>query len=132
MEDPNRRQVGGTHYRASYGHWDLAADVGLGYFEGSITKYIYRWRKKNGVQDVEKAIHYYEKLLRLYEENRVTQRTVRPNWQEYFTRFSKEQQLSSEERTIFIALISYQTYEQLVALRPQLDALLRRAKGGVS
>lgn len=61
----NDRQVGGGHYAASYQHWDLVADLGLGYFEGQITKYVARWRKKNGLQDLEKAMHFLEKLVEL-------------------------------------------------------------------
>lgn len=61
----NQRQVAGTHYRASYQHWDFVADTGMGYFEGQITKYVSRHRKKNGPQDLEKAQHFLEKLAEL-------------------------------------------------------------------
>lgn len=63
----NTMQVGGTHYVGKYQHWDFAADLRLGYFEGQITKYVSRWRKKNGVQDVEKAMHFLTKLIELVE-----------------------------------------------------------------
>src|SRR5690606_7409665 len=33
------------------------------YFEGQVTKYVSRWRKKNGVQDLEKALHFLQKYL---------------------------------------------------------------------
>lgn len=60
------RQVGGTHYKTGYGHWDFAAEYyGPGYFKGQVTKYVVRWRKKNGVQDLEKAHHFLDKLLTL-------------------------------------------------------------------
>lgn len=61
----NSVQVGGTHYAGKYQHWDLVADLKLGYFEGQITKYVTRWRKKNGVQDLEKARHFLIKLTEL-------------------------------------------------------------------
>lgn len=61
----NDRQVAGTHYKAAYQHWDLVADLRLGYFEGQVTKYVARWRKKNGLQDLQKAMHFLEKLLEL-------------------------------------------------------------------
>ena len=63
----NDRQPGGTHYAASFQHWDLVPTLGLGYFEGQITKYLYRHRKKNGLLDVEKAEHFLEKLIELNE-----------------------------------------------------------------
>jgi len=59
----NDRQVGGKHYASAYQHWDFVLDAKLGYFEGQITKYLSRHRKKNGLQDAEKALHFAEKLL---------------------------------------------------------------------
>lgn len=65
MSDPNDRQVGGEHYRASIQHWDLIEGDGHGYLEGCATKYLTRWRRKNGLQDLDKAVHYLEKLSSL-------------------------------------------------------------------
>lgn len=60
----NSTQVGGDHYRLMpFQHWDYVVCNGLGYLEGNATKYVCRWRYKNGVQDLEKAEHYIKKLL---------------------------------------------------------------------
>ena len=56
------QQVGGDHYNAEYQHWDWSIDVGIGPIEYAATKYISRWRKKNGLQDVDKAISYMQKV----------------------------------------------------------------------
>ena len=63
------KQVAGNHYK------DLPIQPveyiyanALGYFEGNVIKYISRWRKKNGIADLEKAKHYIELLIEL--ENR--------------------------------------------------------------
>ena len=64
----NDTQVGGDHYRkgnADFQHWDLVEVFGLGYLEGCATKYLTRWRDKNGLQDLQKAKHYSQKLLEL-------------------------------------------------------------------
>ena len=59
----NDRQVGGAHYAAKMQHWDLCVRAfGNRYLEGNVTKYLSRWRRKNGMQDLEKALHYMEKL----------------------------------------------------------------------
>lgn len=63
----NSIQVAGSHYVSEYQHWDLVPDVGMGYFDGQITKYISRWRKKNGLQDVEKSLHFAVKYKELLE-----------------------------------------------------------------
>lgn len=61
----NDTQVAGTHYRTPYQHWDLAADLFLGYFEGQISKYVTRHRVKKGKEDLEKALHFAQKLLEM-------------------------------------------------------------------
>jgi Protein of unknwon function (DUF3310) len=61
----NDRQVGGEHYKTPGipEHWDLVAIFGWDYFQGQITKYLMRWRKKNGIEDLEKARHYLDKYI---------------------------------------------------------------------
>jgi uncharacterized protein DUF3310 len=67
--EANQRQVGGSHYRETevkgLQHWDLVHLYGWDYFQGQITKYLMRWRKKNGIQDLEKASHYLQKYIEL-------------------------------------------------------------------
>lgn len=64
MITANDRQVGGAHYlNNQYQHWDYAYDMGLSYPEGCATKYLTRWSDKNGVEDLQKALHYIEKLI---------------------------------------------------------------------
>ena len=61
----NTQQIGGSHYASAYQHWDYVWRLKLGYFPGQITKYALRWRKKNGAQDLEKAVHFAEKYQEL-------------------------------------------------------------------
>jgi hypothetical protein len=61
----NEKQVGGEHYKQGYQHWDMVADGYLDYFKGQATKYLTRYRRKNGIQDLEKSLHYLEKLNEL-------------------------------------------------------------------
>lgn len=61
----NETQVGGTHYKTKYEHWDMVAKYGLGYFDGQITKYVGRWRFKLGLEDLQKARHFAVKLNEL-------------------------------------------------------------------
>jgi len=63
-------QVGGLHYKnlpiqpVQYIHAN-----GIGFFEGSVIKYVSRWRNKNGIADLRKAIHFIELLIELEETN---------------------------------------------------------------
>lgn len=61
---PNDKQVGGDHYKG------IAVDVirfclihNIEFSMGSAFKYIVRWRKKNGIEDLEKALHYLNCIL---------------------------------------------------------------------
>ena len=66
----NDKQIGGSHYKkGGEEHWDRQWRLyGRGYFVGCITKYVERYHEKNGVQDLQKAAHFLEKLMEL--ENR--------------------------------------------------------------
>jgi len=61
----NTRQVGGKHYAAEIQHWDFAASQDFDYFQGQITKYVTRWKKKGGLDDLLKAQHFLEKYIEL-------------------------------------------------------------------
>jgi len=65
MAVANERQVGGDHYRSSIQHWDYVWANNLDYFQGQITKYVTRWRSKNGLADLEKARHFLDKYIEL-------------------------------------------------------------------
>jgi hypothetical protein len=67
----NERQVGGAHYRSPFQHWDWAIDTGQTYLEAATTKYITRWRAKEGVQDVQKAGHYLDKFIECLDAGRI-------------------------------------------------------------
>ncbi len=64
----NDIQHGGDHYK-KYGNlqpWDVITAWNLGYLEGTALKYIARWRDKNGIEDLNKAIHFLQKAVEVY------------------------------------------------------------------
>ena len=66
----NEKQIAGDHYK-KYGNlqpWDVVVEWNLGYLEGTALKYIARWRDKNGIEDIKKAIHFLEKLVEVEEQ----------------------------------------------------------------
>ena len=72
MNYANKTQVGGTHYKTKIEHWDWVHANDLNYFEGQITKYVARARKKNGMEDLKKARHFLDKYIELLERNEET------------------------------------------------------------
>lgn len=68
-QSPLRVQEGGSHYKdlkiqpVEYIHAN-----GIGFCEGSVIKYVSRWRAKGGVQDLKKARHFLDLLIELEEK----------------------------------------------------------------
>ncbi len=61
------RQIGGTHYKdCTYQPIQFMVDMKFNHFQCCVLKYVMRYRKKNGREDLEKALHYCElaQLLR--------------------------------------------------------------------
>ena len=60
----DKSQVGGKHYKEDkIQHWNVMLANGFPYMEGQIIKYVWRWRRKNGIEDLRKARHFLEKLI---------------------------------------------------------------------
>jgi len=70
MTAPCTKQVGGAHYASqTIQPIDFIYENNLGYMEGNVIKYVTRHRKKNGAEDLRKAIHYLEMLLEREYDN---------------------------------------------------------------
>ncbi len=51
-------QVGGNHYKSmAIQPAQYIVANGIGFLEGMVIKYVSRWEKKGGIEDLEKAIH---------------------------------------------------------------------------
>lgn len=68
MSKANETQVGGSHYASAIQHWDYVWANKLNYFQAQITKYVTRYQKKNGIEDLLKAQHFLLKLIELETE----------------------------------------------------------------
>lgn len=117
------RQVGGNHYKTTYEHWTLVEKTGMGYLAGCATKYVARWRKKNGVLDLEKARHYLQKLREevstsgpprsFWSGLRPGEATVNPCFEREVLAFAKENQLGWVEASFTWLLVSFRSLEEL-------------------
>jgi UDP-3-O-acyl-N-acetylglucosamine deacetylase len=64
------KQIGGGHYKdlviqpVEYIHKNE-----IPFIEGSVIKYVTRWRSKGGIQDLQKAVHFIEMLIEMEKEN---------------------------------------------------------------
>lgn len=66
--DPLNSQVGGSHYKKyPVQPIEYAMANNLNYCQANAIKYVTRYRDKNGVEDLRKAIHNIEILIALEE-----------------------------------------------------------------
>lgn len=123
----NERQVGGLHYRSTLQHWDLVEEHGLGYLEGCASKYVTRWRRKGGLQDLEKADHYVEKLIELARAGRGPRGSVP---EDVLATFVSANELSQTEALVVGHLANWTTVDHLLLARIGIKDLMAEAGEG--
>lgn len=120
----NDDQVGGSHYQqTSYQHWDLVVLTRMDYLAGNATKYLSRWRRKNGAEDLLKALHYTKKLIEVSPLRRVL--TDRVGILEQVGFFVAANRMSPLERDAIVRLASWQSTVELVEARDIILKLLQ-------
>jgi len=56
---PQNTQIGGNHYtKFNIQPYEFISKNDLTFFQGNVVKYVCRYQKKGGVQDLQKIIHY--------------------------------------------------------------------------
>jgi hypothetical protein len=97
----NARQIGGSHYGGGeYQYWDFAHDVGMGYLMGHAGKYM-RYRKKHGLADLEKCLHFIDKC----EEVGVDALVMTETRMRAFERYISENDVTVAEGTVIRCLM---------------------------
>lgn len=123
----NTMQVGGTHYqRGGLQHWDFVEAHGIGYLEAAASKYLTRWRDKNGVQDLEKARHYTVKLLELHEEGARYQRGT-ATYQEARQWVQTQDGVDSLTAAALVEVLCWKEAKSLVTAIQIMDRLIEEA-----
>ena len=58
---PQDRQIGGSHYKDFVIQpYEFISKNDLSFFQGNVIKYVCRYLNKNGIEDLDKIIHYCE------------------------------------------------------------------------
>lgn len=126
----NKTQIGGSHYQSEYQHWDFVRlCLGNRYLEGCVTKYVARWRKKNGLQDLMKALHYLDKIIELFGGEQY-ESGINPDPLPEFraTEFARLNALGSKETYIICSLTYWNNEFVLQEIREQLLELIKEAE----
>ena len=59
----NKKQIGGSHYESPIEPIDFITANEIPFCEANVIKYVSRWRRKNGIEDLEKAKWYIDFLI---------------------------------------------------------------------
>jgi len=117
----NEKQVGGSHYQTKdgYQHWDFVDDVNMPYFMAQATRYMSRWTKKNGREDLEKALHYVQKQKELFVKRKEA-------YLERCSYFIKVNNSSATEKLIFDLATTYAAgnYDALQGMEDAIKSIL--------
>ena len=58
---PQDKQIGGSHYKHfPIQPYEFISKNNLSFFQGNVIKYVCRYLNKNGIEDIDKIIHYCE------------------------------------------------------------------------
>lgn len=72
--NPLDKQIGGNHYdNGGIQHVEWAHSNNMEYIEANICKYVARHAKKNGKQDLMKARHYIDILIKLQYDDKAVE-----------------------------------------------------------
>src|SRR5262245_9404072 len=116
------------HYASEYQHWDLAIAIPMGYLEGCSTKYVIRWRKKGGMDDLHKALHYLDKLIETFVPKPIIRSLSRSEIQYEVSRFAHLNNLSIIEEEYIQLLCTYRLEDDLRRARQVLEDIIDLAE----
>lgn len=121
--EANTFQVDGNHYQSEYQHWDMIEDHGIGYLEAAATKYVTRWRTKDGIKDLQKALHYTMKLIEKHNTRHRLPRGIVLG--DKLALFSKANNLGPREELIITILCTWRTGSDLAIATREIETLLK-------
>jgi hypothetical protein len=116
------------HYASPYQHWDWVLNCGMDYLTGNATKYVTRWRKKGGVADLKKALHYVNKMIENRRLLTLLRRFPAAVVREETIKFATANELSLEEFEIVDALATWTIEAELCTARDMILVLLDQAE----
>lgn len=124
----NDTQVGGNHYKKSnFQPWDWDR-YGVGCYECNVIKYVTRYVDKDGLKDLQKALHYVEKLTEEYlfhdRENRCRYKATDGRLRRLINRYNAEFQLKGAQMLVVRYMTSWSTDAELEAAYAKIQDLI--------
>lgn len=129
----DNKQVAGSHYKTAkengVQHWTYCGVVNVPYYESASTKYLTRWYKKNGLEDLKKSLHYMEKRVEMFRNHQGIVKAANRN-QGLFNRYIEDNQIPHHEREIIDLIMHWKSIEQLEDILVRLQDLVDEAECG--
>ena len=125
MNAANEVQIGGTHYRSAYQHWDWVTNTGQSYLASCVSKYLVRWRTKDGVESLRKAAHFCDKLIECAPILISARANLNNEWLHTETfRFIEINSIPPEEAGICFILAQWTSRDELIIARKAITTLI--------
>ena len=102
----NTNQVGGNHYQFEIEPVNLMVKYYLNWFQGEILKYVSRHTKKNGKQDLEKALHICDMAIDLKPP--IYSKLLFESDEEYFEAYISQREFLEMFRGLYSPILTYQ------------------------
>ena len=110
-------QVGGNHYKSlAIQPVEYNQLNSLGYCEGSVVKYVTRWREKGGIQDLEKAKHFIDLLIDIEQKAALSEKQIEIEY--------------NPEDVAFKHTINHDEEEAWREVEKRMDAIGQNGNGG--
>lgn len=119
-------QVGGNHYKSmAYQPVEFSHDLRITFIQGSIVKYVSRYKNKNGLQDLEKAKHFARLAIDL---NHFGSRTTNERTVGCLKRFCNDNNLSDKQIDAIIYVLDCDWFNTIIAV----DAIIKDYSSSVN
>lgn len=125
-QEANEKQVGGTHYKKSkFQPWDWDR-YGVGYLECNAIKYVTRYRDKGGKEDLEKAIHYVDKLIEEAHNYGRGNRVTYPwyDMDKLVSRYTDEWSLDEHQTAVVMLMVYWTQTKALDVAKEHIQSLI--------
>lgn len=126
----NDQQVGGAHYqKGKVQHWDVVTIYGICYLMGNASKYLLRWRDKNGVQDLQKCQHYVDKAVEMWKAGHgLNMVVITPVPEAVVQELTTNHRMTEQEGKILRIMLRPLSIESLLTCKYMVASLLRHTE----
>ena len=129
----NDKQINGTHYIPKVGggvqHWDYCVKTDVPNLEYAASKYVQRWREKNGIIDLNKAIHYLEKRIEVSSQGTGRWRGAKPD-DDLFEKYVQDNKIPSYEAMTIYSIMHWVHVRELKTAITSIKKLIQEESEG--